>query len=106
MNDLTNRILNLAIAIQQIPAPTFHEAARAEFVCARFSDEDLADVEMDGAGNVYARLAGFKCRPGPADIVPAKYPPKVPEAQRRGWGEGEGSGKALVVSAHLDTIFP
>ena len=106
MNDLTNRILNLAIAIQQIPAPTFHEAARAEFVCARFSDEDLADVEMDGAGNVYARLAGFKCRPGPADIVPAKYPPKVPEAQRRGRGEGEGSGKALVVSAHLDTIFP
>jgi acetylornithine deacetylase/succinyl-diaminopimelate desuccinylase-like protein len=112
MNDLTNRILNLAIAIQQIPAPTFHEAARAKFVCARFSDEGLADVEMDGASNVYARLAGFKRRPEPADIVPAKYPPisspkgKVPEAQWRGQGEGEGSGKTLVVSAHLDTIFP
>ncbi|HEX7541859.1 MAG TPA: hypothetical protein VF352_06995, partial [Anaerolineales bacterium] len=58
MNDITNRLLNLAIAIQQIPAPTFHEATRAEFVCARFSDEGLADVAMDGAGNVYARLAG------------------------------------------------
>jgi len=76
MDDLTTRLLDLAIAIQQIPAPTFHEAGRAEFVRARFADEGLADVKMDEAGNVYARLAGC------------------------------GSEKALVVSAHLDTVFP
>jgi acetylornithine deacetylase/succinyl-diaminopimelate desuccinylase-like protein len=84
MNDLTTRLLNLAIAIQQIPAPTFHEAARAEFVRLRFTDEGLADVEMDSAGNVYARLAGSGPRPEPA----------------------EGSGEVLIVSAHLDTVFP
>jgi acetylornithine deacetylase/succinyl-diaminopimelate desuccinylase-like protein len=76
MTDLISRILDLAIAIQQIPAPTFHEADRAEFVRSHFVDEGLADVEVDGLGNVYARLAG------------------------------SGSEKVLVVSAHLDTVFP
>jgi acetylornithine deacetylase/succinyl-diaminopimelate desuccinylase-like protein len=75
MNDLTTRLLDLAIAIQQIPAPTFQEAERAKFVRLRFADEGLADVNMDGVGNVYGRLAGA------------------------------GSEKALVVSAHLDTVF-
>jgi len=84
MNDLTTRILELAIAIQQIPAPTFHEAMRAEFVRLRFADEGLADIEMDSVGNVYARLAGSGHR-----FEPVK-----------------GSGEALVVSAHLDTVFP
>ena len=76
MTDLISRILDLAVEIQQIPAPTFHEAARAEFVRLRFADEGLVDVKIDRAGNVYARLAGVR------------------------------SGKALVVSAHLDTVFP
>jgi acetylornithine deacetylase/succinyl-diaminopimelate desuccinylase-like protein len=75
MNDLISRLLNLAIEIQQIPAPTFHEADRAEYVRLRFAEEGLADVEMDGTGNVYARLPGNR------------------------------SGRPLVVSAHLDTVF-
>ena len=69
------RLLDLAIAIQQIPAPTFHEAERAEFVRTRFAAEGLP-VELDAAGNVLARLAG------------------------------SGKGRPLVVSAHLDTVFP
>jgi acetylornithine deacetylase/succinyl-diaminopimelate desuccinylase-like protein len=76
MNDLTTRILDLAIAIQQIPAPTFHEQARAEFVRTRFIDEGLAGVKMDEAGNVYGLLAG------------------------------SGHEEASVISAHLDTVFP
>ena len=76
MNDLSARILNLAIDIQKIPAPTFHEFDRAKFVHLRFQQEGLADVKMDDAGNVYARLGG------------------------------SSRGKALVVSAHLDTVFP
>jgi len=76
MDDLTTRVLDLALAIQQIPAPTFHEAERAKFVRLRFAGEGLADVGTDSAGNVYARLAG------------------------------SGLEKALVVSAHLDTVFP
>jgi tripeptide aminopeptidase len=75
MDDISARILELAIAIQQIPAPTFYEKDRAEFVRRAFSDEGLSNVDMDETGNVYARLAGRM------------------------------SSKELVVSAHLDTVF-
>lgn len=70
------RFLDLAIAIQQIPAPTFAEAARAAFVEERFRAEGLSDVHLDETGNVHSRLPGA------------------------------GSAPPLVVSAHLDTVFP
>ncbi len=69
------RLLDLACAIQQIPAPTFEERARAEFVRAQFAAHGLRDVTVDDLGNVYAR------RPG-------------------------GSARPLLVTAHLDTVFP
>ncbi len=73
----SNRLIDLAMQIQQIPAPTFSESTRAEFVRNLFLQEKLKDVLMDSLGNVYARLAGKQKR-----------------------------AKALVVSAHLDTVFP
>jgi tripeptide aminopeptidase len=76
MNDLISRLLNLAIAIQQIPAPTFHEGKRAEFVRNRFGGEENLPVEIDSAGNVLACLAS------------------------------SGKDRPLVVSAHMDTVFP
>ncbi len=76
MNNHINQLLDLAIQIQQIPAPTFHEKKRAEFVQKLFLKEGLSDVSMDAFDNVYARLAG------------------------------EQSGKPIIVSAHLDTVFP
>jgi tripeptide aminopeptidase len=81
MDPLINRILDLAIAIQQISAQTFHEAERAEFVRACFVKEDLEGIEIDPTGNVYACLA-------------ANRQPKT--ANRR----------PLILSAHLDTVFP
>jgi acetylornithine deacetylase/succinyl-diaminopimelate desuccinylase-like protein len=74
---LSQKVLELAIQIQQIPAPTFAEGPRGEFVRDLFIREKLEDVSMDSLGNVYARLAG----------------------------KGK-KAKALVVSAHLDTVFP
>jgi tripeptide aminopeptidase len=81
MNDLQSRLLDLAVAIQQISAPTFHEAERAGFVRARFIEEGLQGVEIDSNGNVYACLPGHH------------NPPAI-------------KGRALIVSAHLDTVFP
>ena len=81
MTNLTSRILDLALAIQQIPAPTFHEAERAEFVRQRFADEGFSDVEIDNTGNVYACIKSDHSR------LPINHSP-------------------LVVSAHLDTVFP
>jgi acetylornithine deacetylase/succinyl-diaminopimelate desuccinylase-like protein len=74
--EIVERVLEMAIAIQQVPAPTFSEGPRAAFVLECFKEEGLSDVSMDPAGNVYARLPGA-----------GKAPP-------------------LVVSAHLDTVFP
>jgi acetylornithine deacetylase/succinyl-diaminopimelate desuccinylase-like protein len=73
---MTDALLELAIAIQQVAAPTFAEKERANFVQAKFIEEGLQDVSQDEAGNVYARMAGT------------------------------GSGAPLVAVAHLDTVFP
>lgn len=75
--NFVSRLLDLAVQIQQIPAPTFHEGPRGEFVRRRFLEEGIGDVSMDSLGNVFARLAGKQKKAG-----------------------------ALVVSAHLDTVFP
>jgi tripeptide aminopeptidase len=77
MSELSDRVIELAVQIQQIPAPTFSEGARAEFVRVLFQNENLKDVSMDSLGNVFARLAG-------------KHKKEKP----------------LIVTAHLDTVFP
>ncbi len=73
---MTDRILDLAVQIQQIPAPTFDEAARGKFVLEMFSQEGLSDLQTDSVRNVFARIPG------------------------------SGSLPPLIVSAHLDTVFP
>ncbi len=65
-----------AIAIQQVAAPTFAERERARFMLGRFNALGLSDVEMDAEGNVYGRLRGRE------------------------------AGAGVLVSAHLDTVFP
>lgn len=74
--DISKRVLDLAVQIQQIPAPTFSEDQRAQFVKGMFEKEDLQEIRVDEVNNVYALLPG------------------------------EGSGRPLIVSAHLDTVFP
>ena len=76
MKKIIKRLLSLTVQIQQIPAPTFEEAERAKFVRDLFTKENLQDVSMDNAGNVSARFPGVN-----------KAPP-------------------LIISAHLDTVFP
>lgn len=65
------------LAIQQIPAPTFHEAQRAAYLQTEFNNLGLAHVEVDDLHNVYGWLHGSN--------------PTAP---------------ALVISAHTDTVFP
>src|SRR5207247_4519814 len=74
---LSQRVLDLACEIQQIPAPTFAEGERAAFVRQRFAAEGLSDVTQDELGNVIARLPGRS----------SDSPP-------------------VLVTAHMDTVFP
>ncbi|NDJ78241.1 MAG: M20/M25/M40 family metallo-hydrolase [Chloroflexi bacterium] len=71
------RIIDDAIAIQQVAAPTFDEGRRAALVREQFARYTLKDISTDAVYNVYGR------RPG-------QHPDKP----------------ALLVSAHLDTVFP
>lgn len=75
-DSLAEQVLELGMAIQQIPAPTFDEGQRAEFIRQRFQAEGLENVTIDAVGNVFGRLPGGG----------ATYP--------------------VIVSAHLDTVFP
>jgi acetylornithine deacetylase/succinyl-diaminopimelate desuccinylase-like protein len=70
-------LLDMACRIQQIQAPTFDEGERAAFMEEQFNRLELFDVHRDAAGNVLARLPG-----------------------------ANPDSKPIVLSAHLDTVFP
>jgi acetylornithine deacetylase/succinyl-diaminopimelate desuccinylase-like protein len=63
-------------AIAEMPAPPFQERARAEYCRKRFAELGLKEAAIDATGNVI------------------------------GLRLGTGRGPKLVVSAHLDTVFP
>lgn len=69
-------IVEEAVRICEVPAPTFDETERAEYVRGRFEALGLKDVGIDAAGNV------------------------------RGRRPGRGAGPGLAMAAHLDTVFP
>jgi acetylornithine deacetylase/succinyl-diaminopimelate desuccinylase-like protein len=96
MDALIDKLIELAITIQQIPAPTFHEQQRAEFVRQRFVEEGLANVEIDPAGNVYGRLAGNDKQRMTNDKT---HPSLL-------IGRPSSVVRPVIVSAHLDTVFP
>ena len=74
-------IMDWQVQLVSIPAPPFGEQARAAWLAARFVEAGLHAVNTDELGNVFGWL--------PA----AKLPP-------------ESTGPVVVLSAHLDTVFP
>ena len=68
-------LIELAIAVQQIPAPTFSEAKRADFIETKFNEIGLQQISQDSLNNVYGCLGGAS------------------------------SESCLVISAHSDTVF-
>lgn len=74
-------ILDWQIALSRIPGAPFHEEKRSAWMAERFREAGLSEVTIDGIGNVFATL--------PATNLPA-----------------ESTGPIVVLSAHLDTVFP
>lgn len=77
MNGHTRDFADWQLEITAIPAPPFGEANRAQWMKRRFEQLGLQDVHMDDEGNVLGSRPGLD----PA----AKY---------------------VLLSAHLDTVFP
>ena len=76
-----DRIVADVITLTEIPAPPFKETARGLHYAGMMRAHGLKDVAIDAVGNVTG------LRPG-------------------GPGGAMAGGKLLVVSAHLDTVFP
>ena len=75
-SQIIKKIVSSAVTIQQIPAPTFKEDQRSNYIFKQFTNENLSDTLIDSIGNVYGRF------PGSNHVHP------------------------IVVTAHLDTVFP
>ena len=75
------KIMDWHAELVGIPAPPFGERARAEWLSARFRAAGLSNVEIDEVGNVMGTL--------PAANLPS-----------------DSTGPMVVLSAHLDTVFP
>jgi len=80
MKNIAERVIKRAIEIQQISAPTFAEKERAEFVRRLFLEEGFTEVSADEVGNVSGLWS------------------KVQSPKSK--------AKPLIVTAHLDTVFP
>jgi acetylornithine deacetylase/succinyl-diaminopimelate desuccinylase-like protein len=71
-----SQVIRDQIRFCQIPAPPFHESARAAALKAAFEQTGLSNVRIDRVGNVLGEWSGVAARP------------------------------KVVVAAHLDTVFP
>jgi len=76
-----NKLMDMQAQLVAIPAPPFGEQARTAWLLDRFAEAGLSSVESDALGNVFAVL--------PASSLPP-----------------ESTGPVVVLSAHLDTVFP
>jgi acetylornithine deacetylase/succinyl-diaminopimelate desuccinylase-like protein len=76
-----NRIMDWQVELVAIPAPPFGEQARSAWMVSRFTEAGLSGVYSDEIGNVLGFLPAPNLSP-------------------------ECTGPIVVLSAHLDTVFP
>ena len=74
------RVRQWLVELVGVPAPPFAEQARAAWFLQRFGELGLTSVHLDGVGNALAELV-----------------PSSPQA---------ADAPVLLLSAHLDTVFP
>ena len=75
------RIMKWQTDLVRIPAPLNGEQARGKWIAERFAEAGLTGITTDSVGNVFAVLEA------------SELPP-------------ESTGPVVMVSAHLDTVFP
>jgi tripeptide aminopeptidase len=78
------------LEILRIPAPPFGEQARAAWFLDRFHALGLANPHLDAAGNALAELPG---------ISDPERDPRTSDPEPR-------ASPLILLSAHLDTVFP
>ncbi|MEX1063573.1 MAG: M28 family peptidase, partial [Balneolaceae bacterium] len=76
LKGMSEIILSNLVMIGEIPAPTFHEEKRVQFILKRFDEAGLTECSADEAGNGIGVLPGKEV------------------------------DKSILVNAHADTVFP
>src|SRR5271170_4027807 len=76
------QIMRWQAELVAIPAPTFGEEQRGNWLADRFSEAGLSDIHRDSVGNVFGIMADSELRPD------------------------SDEGPVVLLSAHLDTVFP
>jgi tripeptide aminopeptidase len=81
MHNHPRDIMDWQAELVAIPGPPFGEQARASWIAERFRLSGLGDVHIDASGNVIGTIPVTKPSP-------------------------DSNGSLVVISAHLDTVFP
>ena len=74
-------IMDWQVDLVAIPAPPFGEAARSVWLESRFAEAGLENVRKDALGNVFGSIPSRQIHP-------------------------DSTGPVVILSAHLDTVFP
>lgn len=75
LEDIRETVLSTMVMVNEIPAPTFQESARAKFLADRFSEMEMLHASVDEKSNVIG-------------IIPGKI-----------------GKRDILVAAHLDSLF-
>lgn len=86
-------VLDRQMELTAVPAPPFGEGPRAERMAQLFEEVGLEAVHTDGEGNVLGTIPPTPGRSGGG-------------AENAGRDPHPFEGEPLIVSAHLDTVFP
>jgi len=102
------QIMRWQVELVSIPAPPFGEGARAGWLIQRFRELGLSDVHLDEAGNALGTLAG---RYEPASAAQAAPRPNRRSvlgdpAERGEQAPRQPVAPLVLLSAHIDTVFP
>ncbi|MEI9980570.1 MAG: M20/M25/M40 family metallo-hydrolase [Edaphobacter sp.] len=93
------------LELVRIPAPPFGESNRAAWFLERFHQLGLTSIHLDDAGNALAELA-----PDPARTLLKSVIPTEGGVERPAFNPSESEQPAVapvvLLSAHLDTVFP
>ena len=97
------------LELVRVPAPPFGESARAAWFLDRFKQLGLTNIHLDDAGNALAELTAFGhpvegviSTGGGAFAAAVERPPHFASAS----SAIQGLPPCVLLSAHLDTVFP
>jgi tripeptide aminopeptidase len=103
-------IMDWQAGLVAIPAPPFGEALRSEWLAARFAEIGLSGIETDEVGNVFGVLvAGWppaKASSGRAATPASGAASGSAHASSDASLPAASGGPVVMLSAHLDTVFP